>query len=169
MITKNFSALRTLTVTAFLLALVVLGVHPANAQTTNDKIPVMIPVNIPCANGGEGEIVMMSGMLHVLIHTSTNAEGCVTMKTHFQPQQLTGTGSVTGAKYQGTGVTQSTTHEKTNCGDGCIIEENFVNNFRMIGQGPGNNFTVHSNTRIIYNVCTEETTVVVENASVECF
>ena len=110
----------------------------------------------------------MTGMLHIVMHSSMNAEGCMTYKTHFQPQKLTGTGSVTGASYQGTGVTQSTTHNKTNCGEGCIIEENFVNNFRMIGQGPGNNFTVHSNTRIIYNVCTEEMTVVVENESVEC-
>lgn len=166
--TIHRSSLRTLATATLLLAFTFLGTGTAAAQTTSQSFPVTINVFIPCANGGEGEFVEMTGTLHVLMHMSTNANGCMTMKMHFQPQQLTGVGATTGAKYQATGVTQSTTHDKTNCGEGCTIEENFVNNFRMVGQGPGNNYTVHSNTRVIYNVCTGETTVVNENASVEC-
>lgn len=153
----------------FALALLFVSSSPVQAQTTSTKIPFSFSVFVPCANGGEGEVVSLSGTLHFLNHISVDANGCVTMKSHAQPQQLTGTGSVTGALYQGTGVTQSTTKEKTNCGDGCTVEVNFNNNFKIIGQGPGNNFMVHMNSRVIYNYCTEETTVVTENSSTECF
>ena len=163
------SMLQTLGLAALVLTVSVLGTSTASAQTTSTKVPVTIPVFIPCANDGDGEFVEMTGTLHVLTHISTNANGCVTMKNHFQPMNLSGVGDVSGDKYQGNGGTQSVTQDKTSCGDGCIIEDRFVNNYRMIGQGPGNNFQVHQVMKVTYNVCTNETTVVVEQESVECF
>jgi hypothetical protein len=166
---KLHFALRALASTALLFGMFMMASSISSAQTTNQKVPVSILVNIPCANDGGGELVQMTGTLHISVHISTDANGCVTMKTHAQPGKLTGVGEVTGAKYQGNGVTQSITKDKTSCGDGCIIEQHLVNNFRMIGQGPGNNFQVHQNIKVTYNICTNETTTVVEQESIECF
>jgi hypothetical protein len=109
----------------------------ALAMTDNQIIPTDLLVDIPCANGGLGEDVLLSGALHVLTHITFSSAGNVTVKTHFQPQGISGVGQVTGAKYQATGVTQDILH--LSFGETYTL----VNNFRVIGQGPGNNFTVH--------------------------
>jgi hypothetical protein len=117
----------------------------ALAITDNQIIPIDLLVNIPCANGGLGEDVLLSGSLHVITHLTFSNSGTVTIKTHFQPQGISGVGQVTGAKYQATGVTQDILN--------LSFGENYtlVNNFRMIGQGPGNNFTVHENFHYTIN------------------
>jgi hypothetical protein len=109
----------------------------AVALTDNTIVPIDLLVNIPCANGGAGEDVLLSGTLHILTHITLSSGGTLLIKTQFQPQGISGIGTVTGAKYQGTGVTQDHLH--------LAFGENYtmVNNFRMIGQGPGNNFLVH--------------------------
>ena len=125
----------------------------AGVLTDNQIIPIDLLVNIPCANGGLGEDVLLSGTLHVLTHVTISNAGTLTIKTHFQPQGITGLGQVTGAKYQGTGVTQD------------ILNLSFgetytaVNNFRMVGQGPGNNFSVHETFHYTFNANGTLTTV----------
>jgi len=151
-----------------MLLIAFVGVNQAAAQASSQKIPVVIPVNIPCADDGAGEVVMMEGTLHVVTFTNTNANGCTTVKMHVQPQKLTGVGTVTGDKYQGTGVTQSIEIQHTDCEEGCIVEGTFVNNFRMIGQGKGNNFTVHTNYSYTYNYCTNEMKIIRINETIDC-
>lgn len=133
----------------------------ALAITDNTVIPLALLVNIPCANGGAGEDVVLSGNLHVLTHITISNAGTITIKTHFQPQGITGLGQVTGDKYQGTGVTQD------------ILNASFgetytlVNNFRMIGEGPGNNFLVHETFHYTFNA-NGTLTVVLDNFSTSC-
>jgi hypothetical protein len=119
---------------------------PASAQaitnTANLSVPINLLVFVPCADGGTGEFVQLSGDLHILFHTTISDSGQVEIKSHFQPQGVSGMGLTTGDKYQGTGVTQQTT--TFDSVDGFPFETTFVNNFRIIGQGPGNNFLVHS-------------------------
>lgn len=116
-------------------------------STTNLSVPTNLAVFVPCANGGAGEIVLLSGDLHVLLHFTAN-NNHVTIKSHFQPQGISGTGQSTGDSYQATGVTQETT---TFQNDGNPFEDTFVNNFRIIGQGPGNNFLVHQTFHVTFN------------------
>ena len=47
------------------------------AVTTNVKVPVDIPVFIPCAVGGTGELVVLQGNLHVLLRFTMSASGTV--------------------------------------------------------------------------------------------
>lgn len=115
--------------------------------TTNTVVPLSLDVFIPCANGGSGELVHVEGNLHVLITFTVNGNN-VSGKTHFQPQGVTGTGLTSGDKYQATGVTQD--HFKSSLQNG-QFSGTFVNNFRIIGQGPGNNYLIHSNTHITLN------------------
>jgi hypothetical protein len=140
-----------------------LSVPLAAEVTTNDSIPVVIGAFVPCANGGAGEPIMVSGQLHVLFSTTIDENGGVHLKTHFQPQGISGIGLVTGDKYQATGVTQ----EHLNLLGPLPITDTYVNNFRMIGQGPGNNLLVHQTFHLTVNANGTVTASVV-NSSVEC-
>jgi len=136
---------------------------PVRAEVIeNDSIDFTgFTVFVPCAAGGAGELVVFTGQLHVLFEVTVNNGGGFHIKEHFQPQGLSGVGLTTGDKYQATGVTQ----EEINLAAG--EEETFINNFRMIGQGPGNNFLIHETFHITINANGDVTTVQ-DNFSVEC-
>jgi hypothetical protein len=137
--------------------------RPSLAATTfteNLKIPTGLVVFVDCANGGAGELVLLDGDLHVLTHITANKNG-FHIKSHFQPQGISGTGQTTGDKYQATGVTQ----DQFNLGPGETFTS--INNFRIIGQGPGNNLLVHSTFHYTINA-NGELTVVVDNFRAEC-
>jgi hypothetical protein len=78
-----------------------------------------------------------------------------------QPARVSGIGDVTGNKYQGTGVTQ--TDFNLNVGQTFT----FVNNFRFIGQGPGNDSTIHQNVHVTVNA-NGVVTSTVDNLTVKC-
>ncbi len=135
----------------------------ASVTTSSETIPFSgPPVFVDCSNGGTGEWVSLSGNLHVLSHVTINDNnGEVTI--HFQPQGVTGTGLTTGDTYRGTGVTM----EHFTFGISGTLEFTSVNNFRIIGQGPGNNFQVH---QVIHITITPDGTVssTVINESFDC-
>jgi hypothetical protein len=133
----------------------------ATAVTTSVNFPIEISVFIPCANGGAGEDVLLSGELHDLFQVTLTSNGHFTLKFLDNPQGITGLGSVTGNKYQGTGGTQQTV-------TGTIgTELTFVNNFRIIGQGPGNNFLVQEVAHVTVNA-NGTVTVNFDNFSADC-
>ena len=133
--------------------------------TSNLRVPFETIVFVSCANGGAGELVDLSGTLHILLVLNMSPSGRVTIKEHFQPQGISGIGQTTGDSYQATGVTQEPrTLDDT---DGFPLEFTFVNNFRIIGQGPGNNFLVHETTHVTYNA-NGELTASHSTSSTEC-
>jgi hypothetical protein len=80
---------------------------PQFAATTfkdNVKIDFFFTPFVPCADGGAGELVELSGPLHMLFHVTEDANGGIHVKSHVQPQGISGVGMSTGTKYQGTGV-----------------------------------------------------------------
>jgi len=126
----------------------VVVVTPGNAAVQeNDKTNISLTVFVPCAAGGAGEIVDLSGPLHTLVTFTINGNN-VSGKFHFQPQGIRGVGETTGNKYQATGVTQETFKASLQNGQANLT---LVNNFRIIGQGPGNNFLVHENLHLNFN------------------
>jgi len=133
------------------------------AVMTNTSFPVNIPVLIPCAAGGAGEVVTLTGNLHVLMALTVNANN-ISFDSHFQPQGISGTGSVTGDKYQGTGITRFNFNAEVT---GFPFNTTLVNNFRIIGQGTGNNFLVHETFHITVNA-DGTMTAFVDNFSVDC-
>ena len=136
--------------------------QPAPAAVQVDmKVPVDIGVFIPCAAGGAGELVFLTGNLHVLLRFTFDQAGGIHAASHFQPQGISGDGQTTGDKYQGTGVTQDEFNAKVGG------EETFINNFRIIGQGTGNNFLIHENFHITINAI-GNVTAFLDNFSVDC-
>lgn len=136
----------------------------ASSSTTNLQIPIRFAQFVPCANGGAGELVILSGTLHELIHVTVDNRGGTHIKTHDNPHNVSGVGLAAGARYRGTGVTQ----QHINAGpSGLPRTVTFVNNFRIIGQGPGNNFMIHENVHITINP-NGTVTASVDNLSVVC-
>ena len=151
----------------FLLATVVLTLISATSAhaeagtfTDNVRVPINITVFSPCASGGAGEVVELSGTLHMLFHVTVDDSGGFHAKGHFQPH-VSGVGLTTGDKYQGTEVRQGLNIQGT-----VGFELTFIRNFRIIGQGPGNNFLLHETFHV--TVKNGEVTAFVDNASIEC-
>ena len=156
--------MRKVTTLASIGAVLAVLAAPVQAEVVvNESIDLNVIVFVPCANGGAGELVDLNGPLHTLITFNINGNN-VSGKTHSQPQGISGFGLDTGDKYQGTGVTQDHFKRSFNHGQ---LNETFVNNFRIIGQGPGNNFLIHENFHLTINANGEVTTAH-DNFNVEC-
>jgi hypothetical protein len=146
------------------LGLTALIAVPVSAATTSESFPFVQLEEVPCANGGAGETVSIEGTLHVVVRLTTDKAGGVHTTLHFQPQGVKGTGLTTGDIYRGGGVTRWTTNTNS---DSLPLTETHINNFRLIGPGPGNNVQVHMNTHVTINangVITAE----VDNSSAIC-
>jgi hypothetical protein len=148
-----------------LIVAVLFNAQAATAQattfTSNEREPLEVFVFVPCANGNAGEFVLLSGTLHVLSHVTIDGQDGFHVTQHFQPQGVSGLGLVSGDKYQGTGVTRN--HLNAKAGE----VSTFVNNFRIIGQGRGNNLLVHAVFHVTVTPNGDIATVI-DNFSVEC-
>ena len=131
--------------------------------TTNDKTDFSLSVFVPCADAGNGEIVDLNGILHTVISSNINGNN-VSGYFHFQPVGVSGTGETTGAKYQGTGITKESFKNSLQNGQANFT---FVNNFRIIGQGPGNNFLLHETLHFTFKA-DGTMTVFHDNFRVDC-
>jgi hypothetical protein len=119
-----------------------LGNMPAQAvQSSNVSFPVAFNVFVPCANGGLGEVVELTGEIHDMFKMTDDSAG-MSVDLHDNPQGVSGRGLTTGNKYQATGVT------RLNFSFEGAIDLTYVNNFRIVGQGPANNFSVHDNLHL---------------------
>lgn len=152
------------TASALVLAMAAPASAAASSFTTSVKFPISVAVYVPCANGGAGEVVFLDGTLHDLFHIGSSGSGGFEVTVHDNPQDVHGVGAATGAKYRGTGVTQSHFHV---AGSGLPVTSTFVNNFAIIGQGPGNNFRVHETFHITINA-NGTITATVSNFRVTC-
>jgi len=135
-----------------------------NNGATSLSIPIELLVFVPCANGGSGEVIDVSGPLHVVSQLTVSASGNFSDYFHFQPQGITGTGETTGLKYQATGITEQSFSGSLQNGQLALT---FVNNFNIIGQGPGNNFLVHETLHFTINA-DGTLTVSFDNLTVDC-
>lgn len=105
---------------------------------TQIEIPLATTVTVPCAAGGAGEIVDLTGEVHAVFSVTVDASGGVHVVTHFNNAGVSGIGLTTGNKYQASGGN----HFVSNA-DGTGNEFTFVNNFLMTAPGSGNNLRVH--------------------------
>lgn len=125
----------------------------------NTSSPIAAVINNACT----GEPVLLTGELHTLIHITNDRNGGFHFYTHIQPQGVSGEGLVSGRNYHGTGATM----DMANDSSGPQVEISYVNNFKIIGQGPGGNFLVHANIHLTVDANGNVAADVV-NTSVEC-
>lgn len=131
---------------------------PAITYTTNTFVDYANLVYIDCT----GEYVTLEGTLHVLSHV-TITDNKIVVKNHYQPQGITGV-SESGVKYQAVGVSQDIYNGSMVNGQSSYTS---INNFRIIGRGPGNNFSVHTTIHFTFNA-DGVVTAQVYNNKVDC-
>jgi hypothetical protein len=157
---KTKYGISALLATAIVIAFTVVA-HAAVQENTSANIT--FSTFVPCAAGGAGEMIDLSGPIHTLVTLTLNGN-------HFsgygktQPQGISGFGETTGVKYQATGGTSTSFAGSFQNGQ---FTQTFVNNFRMIGQGPNNNLLVHETSHITLNANGTATSFV-DNVSVTC-
>ncbi len=145
---------------AFLLILALTSAVPAQADgSISSQNPIEMLTYIPCA----GELVSLSGTVHSVTRLETNDNG-IHVESLFNPQGISGVGLTTGDNYVGTGVTRS--------GSSATFETfpytyTYVNNYRFVGQGTGNNYLVHWNFHQTF-LADGTLTSWVDNYSYEC-
>ena len=149
----------------FLLILgLILPCAPAAAAVIeNDAVPLDLQQFIPCANGGVGETVDLTGPLHVLMTATINRNN-FHATFHFQPQGVSGVGSTSGETYHATGVTREDVNEANAT---FPFVATFVNNFRIIGQKTSDNFIVHENVHVTVTA-TGALTASIDNFRIDC-
>jgi hypothetical protein len=131
------------------------------AVSSNGSVPLATSAFVPCANGGAGEVVNLTGSLHILATLTLDSAGGFHGTLLFNPQDVSGVGSLSGAGYRGTGATLSTFSGKV----GAV--STLANNFRIIGAGGAPNLQVHENVAVVVNANGTVTTSV-DHVSVTC-
>jgi hypothetical protein len=157
---KSKYGISALLATAIVVAFAVVA-HAAVQVNTSANIT--FSTFVPCAAGGAGEMIDMSGPLHTLLTLTINGNH-VSGYGMSQPQGISGFGETTGVKYQATGETGTSFGGSLQNGQ---FTQTFVNNFRMIGQGPNNNLLVHETSHFTINADGTVTSFV-DNVSVTC-
>lgn len=119
---------------------------------------------ISCANEGQGEMVALSGSVELVSHSSQDENGGVHLSMHVRPASMTGVGATSGLMYRGTG---GGLVSEFNAADGLPAVYTMINNFRIIGQGPGNNLLMHMTIHVTVNANGEQTAEV-DLSSYDC-
>ncbi len=130
---------------SFALAALLATLHAplASAEVfhSNTTQPFAATLFVQCANGGTGELVNLSGQVHEDVFVNTNSGGKVVVRTRSQLQGVSGIGLSSGNRYHASQVAQGSEHIDTI--DNLPFSFSFGDHLRIIGQGPGNNFTAH--------------------------
>jgi hypothetical protein len=150
---------------AVLAAAAVVALATANlaqaAVSSNGSVPLATSTFVPCANGGAGEVVNLAGSLHILATVTFDSAGGVHGTLLFNPQGVSGAGSVSGVAYRGTGDTVSTFSGKVG------LVSTLANNFRIVGTGGAASLMVHENVALVVNA-NGTLTASVDHVSVTC-
>jgi hypothetical protein len=117
------------------------GAPSFSAETSTENVERVLAATkfVPCANGGLGEDVSLSGSFHDKFHVTLDGSGGAHVEVVHNPQGVSGTGLTTGAKYVGVGASPQD-ESNVNVGE----EHTTVTNMRIIGQGPGNDLLIHT-------------------------
>jgi len=115
----------------------------------------------PCANGGEGEEMDLTGSWHGVFHTTDDGNGGFHYTIHFTPQNVFGVGRITGDIYKATGAENFQGNIKVG------NEATESGSWRWIGKGSAVNFHEYWTWHVTVNA-NGETTVWVEKENIVC-
>jgi hypothetical protein len=133
----------------------------ASTFTSNVSFPIDLLFLVPCAAGGAGENVHVTGEIHDLFHTTLDGRGGFHLEFHQNAQGVRGIGLTTGDKYQVTGAAPLSFNGQVG------FEQTFVSNLHFIGKGSASNFLLHQTLHITVNA-NGTVTAFFDNSRVEC-
>lgn len=151
-----------------LLAIATVGtaanVSAAQAEViTNETASVGYAGFVPCANGGAGEILAGRIEVHNLVTSTVNGNN-VSWQFLFQPQGGSMVGAITGDTYRVAGVTHGVYNESLDTDHYTLT---YVNTFKLIGPGPGNNLLVREIAHVTIDG-NEDLVVRHDDLSIDC-
>jgi hypothetical protein len=130
----------------------------------NDFFPQSFSIFVPCAAGGLGEDVLLTGRLHQVFHvTVSNTDNVV--RTVHNNARLSGIGATTGDLYHSTVTDKFQTLFHFFHREGQVFTEVFT--IRMIGQGSGTNFVIRQLIHVTVNA-NGSVSAVVDKLSIAC-
>ncbi len=138
----------------------------ANGMTHTDA-PFTGSFYVPCANGGAGEIVDVSGIISIDQQLLDQKDGCQKFNFHVSLKQATGTGETSGTTYTVQYRENAQEFIEWVCSDACPSTVKATLNFGLRGKGAAENYTIHENLRYLIN-CDWSITVLVDNFNVTC-
>lgn len=122
---------------------------PAHAEVViNQTYDYSFLTYVPCANGGNGELVLLEGPRHEQFRLNTNGNQ-VLSGLHVDMHGVTGVGLTTGDVYRAAGGGNG--HVMGSIQDGHDYNATHVGYFLVIGPGPGNNFLVRETFHLRIN------------------
>ena len=99
------------------------------------RVPLDITFFLPCANGGAGEIIHLSGTIMSVYHVTIGEPGGTHVQSLEVTQRVSGVGETTGDRYVSTFVNLFNYNDQS--GEPPITSTQEVV-FRITGPGPGN-------------------------------
>ena len=119
------------------------GAMPARAEAITNvqnrvHVPVSFGIRVACAADGMGEMVNFTGNFHYLGIFTGSSGGPLQYQFTTLTQDISGVGQVTGDSYVYSGAVR----ESGVLAQGETMTSQY--NFRVIGQGSGNNFMGHT-------------------------
>ncbi len=141
-------------VSAVLLAAVTYA-GPGKAKNANqgEKVNEIISLHKAIYVECIGDTVVLSGYLHHVASIRTDENGGIHVQEHWSPRHVRGEGVTTGIKYKGVGATNYAFNGR----EPYPYTETYVNSFRLIAPGPGNDFHTHVVTHTTVNADGEVT------------
>jgi hypothetical protein len=136
----------------------------ASSSTLVTDVPIEGDFDVPCANGGAGETVSLSGVLHVVIHTTIDDSGGFHSNLRVNAPNLTGVGQVTGDVYRAMGPGHIT---EITGGESLHNEFAFLDIVKLVGPGPDNNLSLRNYMHVVINA-NGETTVDIIKSTADC-
>jgi hypothetical protein len=134
----------------------------ADTTTINQTIPIIYNTFVPCANGGAGEFVELTGEMHMVIHATSN-DNHGTSNIHSSFVRLTGVGLTTGDTYRGVGAS-GTSFTFQSDGDTSALTS--TSNTLFVGPGPDNNLVLRQVFH--FTIVDGEMTSFQNNATFDC-
>jgi hypothetical protein len=136
---------------------------PARAQARVIKSNETFPVEFDTFSACIGELIHVTGTVHVLSVTTINENGGA-HSTFRLTRKVSGVGLLTGDLYQN--MSQTSIYEAAGS-DGLPLTVTVIETFRFVGQGPGNDLTVQVTSHLTVNE-NGEVTVEFTKSKAEC-
>lgn len=134
----------------------------ASSVTQEQRVPISGATFVPCANGGLGENIEISGTLHSLMHVTTDDRGGFHVLFHTQLTGLSGTGMLSGDAYRMSALTL----DHANLTNGAS-EMTSVARTRTVGMGSAPTLVLEFTVHFTYNANGTPTAQVV-NFGADC-
>jgi hypothetical protein len=137
----------------------------AQTITTVEKIQIDQTSFVPCAAGGAGEEIQLTGQANIVFHGTLDNAGGAHIKLHGNYKGVIGTGLTTGDKYRATAAVNEVASISKEGEES--YQATLLTKINFIGQGDASNFLARMHAHLTVHADGTLTGIVI-NISLEC-